>query len=82
MQYKVEGCKVFEEGKEGYKFLWKRENDKRGGVGILIREELEKGKKNNQKNNKNKNGNGRKSDACDISLCMTGRKTQEEKEEF
>ena len=28
--------------KEGYKFLWKGENYKRGGVGILIREELEK----------------------------------------
>ena len=41
-QYKGEGCKVFREGEEGYKFLWKGENDKRGGVGILIREELEK----------------------------------------
>ena len=40
-QYKGEGCTVFGEGEEGYKFLWMGE-DKRGGVGILIREELEK----------------------------------------
>jgi len=41
-QYKGEGCTVFGEGEEGYKFLWMGEKDKRGGVGILIREELEK----------------------------------------
>ena len=35
-QYKGEGSKVFGEGEEGYKFLW------RGGVGILIKEELAK----------------------------------------
>ena len=40
-QYIGEGCTVFGEGKKGYKFLWMGE-DKRGGVGILIREELEK----------------------------------------
>ena len=42
MQYKGEGCMVFGEGEEGYKFLWIGERDKRGGVGILIREELVK----------------------------------------
>ena len=36
-QYKGEGCTVFGEGEEGYKFLWKGEIDKRGGVGILNR---------------------------------------------
>ena len=40
-QYKGEGCTVFGEGEEGYKYLWMGE-DKRGGVGILIRKELEK----------------------------------------
>ena len=39
---KGERCKVFVEGEEGYKFLWMGEKDKRGGVGILIRKELEK----------------------------------------
>ena len=29
--------KFFGKGEEGYKFLWMREKDKRGGVGILIR---------------------------------------------
>jgi len=41
-QYKGEGCTVFGEGEESYKFYWKGEIDKRGGVGILIREELSK----------------------------------------
>ena len=40
-QYKGMGCKVFGEGEEGYKFLWMGRMI-RGGVGILIREELEK----------------------------------------
>ena len=39
-QYKGEGGIVFGEGEEGYKFLWMGEKDKRGGVGILIKEEL------------------------------------------
>ena len=41
-QYKGEGCTVFGEEEEGYKFSWMGEKDKRGGVWILIREELEK----------------------------------------
>jgi hypothetical protein len=43
VQYKGEGCKVFGDDTERYKFWWSGEKkEKRGGVGILLRGDLEK----------------------------------------
>ena len=41
VQYRGEGCRVFGEGEDRYKFWWSGEKkDKRGGVGLLVREDL------------------------------------------
>jgi exonuclease III len=43
VQYRGEGCRVFGEEEERYKFWWSGEKkDKRGGIGILLREDLVK----------------------------------------
>ena len=40
-QYKGEGCKMLGCGDEKYKLWWSGEKSKRGGVGIMVKEDLE-----------------------------------------
>jgi hypothetical protein len=40
VQYKGAGCRMFGCGEEKYKLWWSGEKQKRGGVGVLVREDL------------------------------------------